>query len=79
MHNAAHYPSVLCTCSKQLQCIDRTFHVQFILRREALCLYREFLRVSHNVGGAREKEDMRRWVRGEFDKWRHTTDEVEKE
>ncbi|CAI8057030.1 LYR motif-containing protein 2 [Geodia barretti] len=48
---------------------------QFILRREALCLYRQFLRVSRDAGGAREREEMRRWVRGEFDKWRHTTDE----
>ena len=52
------------------------YYAQFILRREALCLYREFLRVSRDVGGDREREDMRRWVRGEFDKWRHTTDEV---
>ena len=50
--------------------------VQFILRREALCLYRQFLRVRRDVGGEREREEMRRWVRGEFDKWRHTTDEV---
>ena len=52
------------------------FCSQFILRREALCLYRQFLRVSRDAGGAREREEMRRWVRGEFDKWRHTTDEV---
>ena len=32
--------------------------------------------MSRHVGGVREKEDMRRWVRGEFDKWRHITDEV---
>ena len=52
------------------------FCSQFILSREALCLYRQFLRVSRDAGGAREREEMRRWVRGEFDKWRHTTDEV---
>ena len=28
------------------------------------------------MGGQREMEDMRRWIRGEFDKWRHITDEV---
>ena len=28
------------------------------------------------MGGAREREEMRQWVRGEFEKWRHTTDEV---
>ena len=49
---------------------------QFILRREAVCLYRDFLRVSREVGGSREREDMKRWVRGEFDKWKGITDEV---
>lgn len=49
---------------------------KFILRREAVCLYRELLRVSREVGGAREREEMRRWVRGEFDRWKHTTDEA---
>ena len=32
--------------------------------------------MSREVGGAREREEMRRWVRGEFDRWKHTTDEV---
>ena len=32
--------------------------------------------MSRGVGGQREREDMRRWIRGEFDKWRHITDEV---
>ena len=32
--------------------------------------------MSRDAGGAREREEMGRWVRGEFDKWRHTTDEV---
>lgn len=49
---------------------------QLILRREAVCLYREFLRVSREVGGSRERDDMRRWVREEFNKWKGITDEV---
>lgn len=34
--------------------------------------------MSREVGGSREREDMKRWVRGEFDKWKGTTDEVGK-
>ena len=56
-------------------CVDGCA-MQFILRREVLCLYRQFLRVSRDVGGVREREEMRRWVRGEFDKWRHISDDV---
>lgn len=49
---------------------------QFLWRQQALSLYREFLRVLKGVKGAQEREEMKAWIRGEFEQWRHTTDEV---
>ena len=69
-----YYYYYACTDVK-FDSITLWYNAQFILSCEALCLYREFLRVSRDVGGDREREDMRRWVKGEFNKWRHTTDE----
>jgi len=41
--------------------------MQFLLRRETLQLYRNFLRVLRNVEGSEYRIELKRWVRSEFE------------
>ena len=52
---------------------------QFLLRQQSISLYRDLLRVSRQLQDPQQKTEMRKWIRGEFDKWKHTKDEVRKE
>ena len=50
--------------------------VQFIQRHQAISLYKEILRALREVEDRKLRREMQVWIRGEFDKWKHTTDEV---
>ena len=41
-----------------------------------LSLYREVLRTLRGIDDPQQREEMRVWVRGEFEQQRHATDEV---
>ena len=61
------YPRIRCHC---------THLKQFLLRREAIALYRDALRAAKVLQDTGAKREMKDWIRGEFDRWKHNTDEV---
>ena len=52
---------------------------QFLLRREAITLYRDALRSVKLLDGIAVRREMKEWVRDEFDRSKHITDEVSRE
>ena len=56
-------------------CYSNYLEDQFILRRQTLSLYRDLLRATYGLKGEQQKE-MKVWIRGEFDRWKETTNEV---
>ena len=50
--------------------------LQFLQRQQALILYRDFLRTIRCIGSEQQRAETKVWVRGEFEKWKHTADEV---
>ena len=49
---------------------------QFILRGEAIRLYRQMLRECRKIEHLPSREQLRRWIREEFENARHLKDEV---
>lgn len=49
---------------------------QFIQRQQTLSLYRDFLRAIRDIESEPQRAETKTWVKGEFEKWKHTTDEV---
>ena len=47
-----------------------------MLRSEVLRLYRDMLRVVRQVPGTEQREELRKWIRTDFDNNKHHTDEV---
>ena len=52
------------------------FSPQFLRRQQALSLYRDFLRAIRDIESEPQRAETKAWVRGEFEKWKPTTDEV---
>ena len=40
---------------------------QFLLRRDTLQLYRQFLRVTGNVNDCEHRVQLKKWIRSEFE------------
>lgn len=48
---------------------------QFIYRRETIKLYRDFLRALKGVENLEKQLELRTWIRGEFEMWKHNHEE----
>ena len=48
--------------------------MQFLLRRETLQLYRQFLKVLVNISDNERRVEMRKWIRSEFEMAANTQD-----
>ena len=63
-------------CSNSVRKLFTVLFSQFLQRQQALSLYRDFLRAIRDIESEPQRAETKIWVRGEFEKWKHTTDEV---
>lgn len=75
LHVQTGYSRICSSCLHE-RAIFICIKTQFLLRREAIALYRDALRVVKRLNGTATQREMKDWIRGEFDRWKHNTDEV---
>ena len=63
-------------CSNSVRKLFTVLFSQFLQRQQALSLYRDFLRAIRDIESEPQRAETKIWVRGEFEKWKYTTDEV---
>jgi len=51
-------------------------HFQFLLRQEALKLYQKCMKLVRLIEDKKEQEELRGWIRDDFNANKHHTDEV---
>ena len=68
--------SLTCGNACSWPCLSFLLFHQFILRVEAIRLYRQMLREIRRIESVPSREQLKRWIREEFESARHLKDEV---